>query len=33
MAGAFCVYGLEEKSVQSFERKCEGKCHVFSKGL
>jgi hypothetical protein len=24
---------LEEKSVQSFERKCEGKCHAFSKGL
>ena len=33
MAGACCVYGLEEKSVRSFERKCEGKCHSFSKGL
>ena len=33
MAGACCVCGLEEKSVQSFERKCEGKCHAFSKGL
>jgi len=33
MAGACCVYGLEQKSVQSFEGKCEGKCHAFSKGL
>jgi len=33
MAGACCVYGLEEKSLQSFERKCEGNCHAFSKGL
>lgn len=31
MADACCVFGLEEKSVQSFERKCEGNCHSFSK--